>query len=53
MKFNVPDIAKIKNAEIEIKPLTIFVGRNGTNKSYMAHLVYELYKELSILADVE
>lgn len=51
MKLNILNLAKIKNSEIEIKPLTIFVGKNGTNKSYMAHLIYELYKEISILGE--
>lgn len=49
MKFNVKNMARISNASIEIKPLTIFIGKNGTNKSYMAHLVYELYKEIKNL----
>lgn len=25
----------------------MFIGKNGTNKSYMAHLVYELHKEIN------
>ncbi|MEO1928734.1 MAG: hypothetical protein ABGX26_08620, partial [Nautiliaceae bacterium] len=41
MKFKLK-LAKIDEAEFEIKPLTIFVGQNGTNKSYVAHTVYEL-----------
>ena len=41
MKFKLT-LAKIDEAEFEIKPLTIFVGQNGTNKSYVAHTVYEL-----------
>lgn len=51
MNFNVSNLANVKNADIDLKPLTIFVGKNGTNKSYMAHLVYELYKEISNLED--
>jgi predicted ATPase len=40
MKLIVENLARIERAEIETKNLTIFVGKNGTNKSYMAHLVY-------------
>ena len=47
MKLRVEDLARIKEAEIEVKNLTLFVGQNSTHKSYMAHVIYELYKELS------
>jgi hypothetical protein len=40
MKVKVENLGSIKKGEIEIKPLTIFVGKNGVNKSYMAHVVY-------------
>ncbi len=44
MKFQVEELAKIEKATIEVKNLTIFVGKNSTNKSYMAHTVYMLNK---------
>ena len=47
MKFTVKNMARIKESTIELKPLTVFIGKNGTNKSYMAHLVYELHKEIN------
>jgi len=37
-------MARINEAEIDVKPLTIFVGQNGVNKSCLAHLPYEIYK---------
>jgi predicted ATPase len=46
-KFEVHNLAKIKKAEIDVKDLTIFVGKNSTNKSYMAHTIYVLNKTLS------
>ena len=49
MKLRVENLARIKEAEVEIKNLTLFVGQNSTHKSYMAHVVYELYKEISSL----
>ena len=41
MKLRVENLAKIKQAEVEVKNLTLFVGQNSTHKSYMAHVVYE------------
>jgi len=51
MKLKVENLARIKEAEVEVKNLTLFVGQNSTHKSYMAHVVYELYKEVSSLKD--
>lgn len=50
MRLKVENLAKIKNASIEVKNLTLFIGQNSTNKSYMAHAIYELYKEISTLS---
>ena len=47
MKFSIKELGKIKSADFEIKDLTIFVGKNSTNKSYAAHTVYMLNKILS------
>ncbi len=49
MKLRVEHLANIQNAEIETKNLTLFVGQNSTHKSYMAHVIYELYKEIAKL----
>ena len=51
MKLKVENLAKIKEADIEVKNLTLFVGQNSTNKSYIAHTIYELFKEISSLGD--
>ncbi|WP_324172124.1 AAA family ATPase [Sulfurimonas sp.] len=51
MKLRVENLAKIKEAEVEVKNLTLFVGQNSTHKSYMAHVIYEFYKEVSNLKD--
>jgi len=50
MRIKVRNLARIREAEVEVKPLTIFVGKNGTNKSYMAHVVYGVY---SVLDNIE
>lgn len=47
MKLKVEQLAKIKEATIEVKNLTIFVGKNSTNKSYMAHTIYMVNKIIS------
>ena len=46
MSLKVENLANIKSAEINLKPLTIFVGKNNTNKSYLAHVVYMVHKIL-------
>ena len=47
MKFKIHKLARIEDATFEIKDLTVFVGKNSTNKSYSAHIVYILNKILS------
>lgn len=49
MKLRVENLARIKEAEVEVKNLTLFVGQNSTHKSYMAHVIYEFYKEVADL----
>jgi len=51
MKFEIHKLARIEDAKFEIKDLTIFVGKNSTNKSYVAHIVYILNKILSKFND--
>ncbi len=46
MKLRIENLARIKQAEVEVKNLTLFVGQNSTHKSYMAHTIYELLRLL-------
>ncbi|MBL8149051.1 MAG: AAA family ATPase, partial [Blastocatellia bacterium] len=46
MKLRIKNLAKIKNATIDIKPLTIFIGPNGTGKTWAAYAFYSLIKQL-------
>lgn len=39
MKFNISHVGKIESAEIEIKPLTIFIGQNNSGKLDMVILM--------------
>ena len=41
MKITITNTGKIKNANIEVADFTILVGKNSTNKSYTAHIVYD------------
>lgn len=40
--MHVEDFGKIKNADIEIAPMTLFVGDNNSGKSYIMTLIYGL-----------
>lgn len=39
-KVRVEDYGKIKSAEIEMAPLTLFVGDNNSGKSYLLALLW-------------
>ncbi len=44
LTLSVKDFGPIYNAEIELRPLTVFVGPSNTGKSYLAVLIYALHK---------
>ncbi len=48
-RIQVENWGPIAHGEVEIKPLTIFIGPNNTGKSYMAMLYYALARTLSSL----
>ena len=43
----VKDFGPIANAEVELKPLTVFIGANNTGKSYLALAVYSLFQAIA------
>ena len=47
MKLTINKLGRIQHAEIDIRPLTVFIGPNGTNKTWTA---YALYKALEFFA---
>ncbi|CRF31726.1 hypothetical protein BRSU_0331 [Brachyspira suanatina] len=52
-KLYVKNFAKIKEAEIELAPFTLFVGDNNSCKTYLSTLVYGLIKYTSkIIYDI-
>lgn len=41
---SIADFGPVEQAEIELRPLTVFIGPGNTGKSYTAKLVYALHK---------
>lgn len=46
MQVEVRDFGPIARADIELRPLTVFVGPSNTGKSYLAMLLYALHRGL-------
>lgn len=42
-QLNVENFGAIQQANIDLRPLTVFVGPNNTGKSYLATLIYALH----------
>jgi hypothetical protein len=47
MKLTVHHLGRITDAELDIKPLTVFSGHNGTNKTWLAWALFELLRPVS------
>jgi len=48
MIFNFKNLGPITEANIDLKPLTIFIGENNTGKTYAAYSIYSYFrKEIS------
>jgi hypothetical protein len=47
MKLTVHNLGRIKEAELDIKPLTVFSGHNGTNKTWLAWALFEILRSVS------
>ena len=45
-KINVRNFGPIESANVDLKPLTVFVGKSNTGKTYLATLIYALHQEL-------
>ena len=43
-RLSVTDFGPIKEANIELRPLTVFIGPSNTGKSYLSTLIYALHK---------
>ena len=47
LELSVTDFGPIARAEIDLRPLTVFVGPSNTGKSYLAILIYALHNFFS------
>ncbi len=47
MKLILDNLGRIEHAEVEIRPLTVFVGENNTNKTWAAYCLYGLARYLT------
>lgn len=54
MQFTVENLGKVSKADIDLKPLTIFIGKNGSGKTYVASALWAYVTYIkSIANDVE
>lgn len=47
IELEVADFGPIREANIDLRPLTVFVGPSNTGKSWMATLIYSLHQHLT------
>ena len=47
LELEVTDFGPIAKAELDLRPLTVFVGPSNTGKSYLATLIYALHRYFS------
>ena len=47
LELEVTDFGPIAKAEVDLRPLTVFVGPSNTGKSYLAILIYALHRYFS------
>ncbi len=47
LELKVTDFGPIAKAEVDLRPLTVFVGPSNTGKSYLAILIYALHRYFS------
>ena len=52
-QLSVSNFGPITKAEIDLRPLTVFVGPSNTGKSYLAILIYTLHKFFSDYAGLQ
>ena len=45
-KVKVRNFGPIESANVDLRPLTVFVGKSNTGKTYLATLIYALHQEL-------
>ena len=46
MKIKFWNLGSIKAAELDLRPLTVIIGPNNSNKTYIAYSIYGLWQEI-------
>ena len=46
MKIKFQNLGSIKKAELDLRPLTVIIGPNNSNKTYIAYSIYILWKQI-------
>ena len=49
MKLRVRKLGRIAQAELDLRPLTVLVGPNNTNKTWVAYCLYGLAQKLTFV----
>ncbi len=52
MKFQIQNLGTIRNTTLDLRPLTVIVGPNNTNKTYLAYCVHGLIRAIDGIAEV-
>ncbi|MFM7441251.1 MAG: AAA family ATPase, partial [Snowella sp.] len=47
MKIKFQNLGSIKKAELDLRPLTVIIGPNNSNKTYIAYSIYGLWTRLN------
>ena len=46
MKIKFQNLGSIKEAELDLRPLTVIIGPNNSNKTYISYSIYGLWKQI-------
>ncbi|QMT31212.1 AAA family ATPase [Alysiella filiformis] len=52
MQFTVENLGKVSKADIDLKPLTIFIGKNGSGKTYVASALWAYISYIKSIENV-
>ena len=46
LKLTLENFGPLRKAEIDLKPMTIFIGPNNSGKTYAATMIYSLFQSV-------
>jgi AAA ATPase domain len=47
VNFRIANLGRIQSADFDLKPLTVFVGKNNTNKTWTAYALYGILRSMT------